>query len=105
MPDALDIEMTIEDFQQMDAEQLLSMHNALRSDRASLRAEREDLLGEIEELRADVAFLKKDIEEAKEAARVAQRQIQLRDNYLALVAVRMIDLGMLPKLGGGTDAS
>jgi len=97
-PDALDIELSHADFEDLDPTQLKQIHDKLRQSRRDVREERDQIK---ERLAAEQDALAR----MTTLARHATEQAQQRDARLSRVAMRMIDAGMLDLMqpGGQSD--
>jgi hypothetical protein len=89
--DTLDIELTRNDFENMDPDQLLGIHDKLRQSRNAMRFERDRLKEGIEAERDALARM-------TTLAQGLQKQAQERDARLARVAMRLVDEGMLERM-------
>lgn len=89
--DALDIELTEGDFEDMDPKDLVNIHNKLRQSRRTMKEEREQLQKQLADQREMTARM-------QNTAQWAVEQAKQRDARLARLAMTLIDRGVLDQV-------
>lgn len=89
--DALDIPLSLDDFEDMDPADLKPMWDKVLQSRREFRNERD-------QLRTDIAQVRAELGRTQQLAQGLLKQAQERDARLSRVAMRLIDLGVLDTL-------
>jgi hypothetical protein len=93
MADALDIKLTLADVQEMAPEALLTLYTKVSQSRADMRVERDSYHAAASELRTQ-------LESSRWGAVLKAAELERSHSALALVALRVIEGGLLPNFKG-----